>query len=500
MPKCKNCGKWGLFLKLSNNGLCEDCEMAIAIQNRNNNQNARPILHTSVSSSYSSSRSSNTKKCSDSTILSLLRKFTTESEEDFLVTNLHYVPLNSAHIPQDQIHRRLESLVMNKLYKMSSNKTWIRDSVKPDIFFSNYEELMYVLSDLIEFECCFPFYKPIPSEIKQEYTLSRSKLTDDFIYRWWDSVLNQTSGLKTVKGKQNKIEKSKEQLLRYKKYLSDANINLINQLTSTVIDLENLSKKEKDVIPFDVAGEAQITDQLKLNCGVMERHFILIQAQDFYYKYRSTDKKYLEKCIDLCVEDINLLDKLNSEYKISEKDTIYRLSRYSNGLSETDKFRLQDIEEHGFRGDIPAWKRLCIIYEKDNQFDKALEYCEKSITYYTAHGMTMTADDFKKRKERLKLKISKKTAVNSKSSNAIDITPVLSETISSKLQSRLGGLQLDVSNVCNNLQNAECTNNGKRYRIRWDESNPRFVVTEYYDNTYQMHFCHNIDEVVKIIQ
>lgn len=80
-------------------------------------------------------------------------------------------------------------------------------------------------------------------------------------------------------------------------------------------------------------------------------------------------------------------------------------------------------------------------------------------------------------------------------------TPQVSaETVLSKLQSRLGGLQLDVSNVCNNLQNAECTNNGRKYRIRWDESNPRFVVTEYYDNTYQMHFCHNIDDVVGIIK
>ncbi len=404
MPRCKNCGKWGLFLKLSSNGMCESCEAAFKIQNNISDSHApNAVFHTSILSPCSESIDS--KHCSNSTILNLLKKYTTESDESFLVSNLHYVPLNSNHIPKDQLYHRLESVVMMKLYKMSSNKKWIRDSVKPDVYFSNYDELMYVLSDLTEFEVCFPFYKPTPSEIKQEYTLSKSKFNDDFIHRWWDSVLNQVSELKTVKGKQNKIDKCKEQLLQYKKYLSDDNISLVNELTSMVLDLDNISKKEKEAIPFDVAAEAQIIEQLNLNCDITEKHFILIQAQDFYYKYRSTDRKYLEKCIDLCLEDINLLDKLDSEYKKSEKDKIYKLSQYSDGLNQTDKFLLQDIEEHGFRGEIPAWKRLCIIYEKDKQFDKALEYCEKAIKYYTSHGMTMTAGEFKKRRERLESKI-----------------------------------------------------------------------------------------------
>lgn len=34
MPKCKNCGKWGLFLKVSQKGLCEDCEIIEQIKSK----------------------------------------------------------------------------------------------------------------------------------------------------------------------------------------------------------------------------------------------------------------------------------------------------------------------------------------------------------------------------------------------------------------------------------------------------------------------------------
>lgn len=410
MAKCKNCGKWGLFLKLSANGMCESCEMALAIQNRaNTNKNIRTVPQADITSSaFPHSNHNFFKRFSDSSILQLLRKYTPESIEYQLVTNLHYKPINSAHIPKDELYSRLDSVVMNRLYKVSSNKTWIRDAVKPDVFFSNYDELMFVLSELIEFEGCFPFYKPTPSEMKQEYTFSRNELTNNFIYRWWDSVLNQASGLKTIKGKQNKIDKCKNELLLYKNYLSEDNLKLLDELTSAVIDLENLERKDKGVKPFDEAEEKQILNELYSCKTITDRHFALMKAYEFYYKFRDTDRKYLEKCIELSLEDIGLLEQMNSEYKKSERDRVCVLQQHTNRLCQTDKLHLQDVEKHGFRGEIPAWKRLCIIYEKDNQLDKALEYCEKAINYYTDHGMMTTADDFKKRKERLEQKMNKK--------------------------------------------------------------------------------------------
>jgi tetratricopeptide (TPR) repeat protein len=339
-------------------------------------------------------------------ILCLLKKYTSESLEKHFVNELHFTPLYYSKIPKNELFHRLEHIVMDKLYKVGSHKTWVRDSVKPDVFFLNYDELIVLLSELIDFEECFPFYEPKPSEMKQEYMLNRNELTNDFIRRWWDSVLNQASDLKTVKGKQNKIDKCKEQLLLYKNELSEENLNLIENLTSMVIDLENLSKKEKETKPFDIIGETQVLEQLKFSKNVSERHFALIQAQDFYYKFRDTDKKYLDKCVELCLEDINLLDKFNREY-IKEQKKMIKISQSVIGISQEDIRELNKLEKYGFTGIIPAWKRLCIIYEKECKFDKALEFCTKAIEYYSNHGMKIEADDFNKRKEKLEVKQKK---------------------------------------------------------------------------------------------
>ena len=33
----------------------------------------------------------------------------------------------------------------------------------------------------------------------------------------------------------------------------------------------------------------------------------------------------------------------------------------------------------------------------------------------------------------------------------------------------------------------------------YEKNSPRYNVTEYYDNTYVLHFCNDIDDIVKLI-
>lgn len=70
--------------------------------------------------------------------------------------------------------------------------------------------------------------------------------------------------------------------------------------------------------------------------------------------------------------------------------------------------------------------------------------------------------------------------------------------ISTQIENALG-ISLDVTDICGGLKNAECTHNNKKYRIRWSENKPRYNVTEYYDNTYVLHFCNDINDIVKLI-
>lgn len=84
------------------------------------------------------------------------------------------------------------------------------------------------------------------------------------------------------------------------------------------------------------------------------------------------------------------------------------------------------------------------------------------------------------------------------SENPTAAVPVHTPSISAQIENALG-IPLDVTDIYGGLKNAECTHNNKKYRIRWSENKPRYNVTEYYDNTYVLHFCNDIDDIVKLI-
>lgn len=62
-----------------------------------------------------------------------------------------------------------------------------------------------------------------------------------------------------------------------------------------------------------------------------------------------------------------------------------------------------------FNGNIPAFKRLAIIFEKQNQYSKAIEICNQAMEYYKNIEMFNEAAEFKNRKVKLLKKASKST-------------------------------------------------------------------------------------------
>lgn len=79
-------------------------------------------------------------------------------------------------------------------------------------------------------------------------------------------------------------------------------------------------EKQKSLINFDSAQENELLEQYKASKNrLLEQHFTLIKLQEFYYKYRELDNKYLSLCIEFCCEDIAILPKMQNEYKIEEQ-------------------------------------------------------------------------------------------------------------------------------------------------------------------------------------
>ncbi|MDB8556725.1 TerB N-terminal domain-containing protein [Turicibacter sanguinis] len=159
-----------------------------------------------------------------------------------------------------------------------------------------------------------------------------------------------------------------------------------------------------EVLSFDHIQEKELLNQYKKSCSnAMDKHFALIALQDFYYKYRKLDSKYLQICIDYCNEDINLLPQVQSQYVRDEKENINKLSSiYSK------KEIAEQISEIGtFNGNIPAFKRLAIIFEKNKEYLKAIVVCNQAITYYEGITMYDAVAEFEERKKKLQSKLTK---------------------------------------------------------------------------------------------
>lgn len=173
--------------------------------------------------------------------------------------------------------------------------------------------------------------------------------------------------------------------------------------SGNILEPKKKSNKDKiNILFFDEIKERELLDEYKLATDVMQEHFALLPIANFYYKYRDIDNKYLELCIEYCNTDISMLNDLQAFYILDRKKSIMRFSDiYSE--QELSK-KLLDITY--FKGDIPAFKRLAIIYTKRKDYKKAIDICSNAINYYSKYEMKNRVEEFEKRKDKLQSKIN----------------------------------------------------------------------------------------------
>jgi hypothetical protein len=167
-----------------------------------------------------------------------------------------------------------------------------------------------------------------------------------------------------------------------------------------LLDKENVEKLKKQLPVFNESEEGELLKNLKIcENDYVQRHFLYITLQDFYYKYREVDEKYIALCIDYCWKDIESLTEMENQYVLNE---IQHAKEYSNILG--NKLSIQEVDkikETGFNGRIPAFSRLVIIYEKQKRYDEALKICEMAISF------KHEAQEYVERKEKILKKMAK---------------------------------------------------------------------------------------------
>lgn len=153
------------------------------------------------------------------------------------------------------------------------------------------------------------------------------------------------------------------------------------------------SAKTKEALSFDSSYERELLNNYNNTKNYsLDQHFASISLQDFYYKYRNLDKVYLDKCIAYCKDDISKLPKIQTSYIEEEKK---KINSYQWLTQKEKQKEMSDIKP--FYANIPAFKRLAIIYEKEKDYDSAISICEQAISYYTTANMPMLANEFNER-------------------------------------------------------------------------------------------------------
>ena len=161
-----------------------------------------------------------------------------------------------------------------------------------------------------------------------------------------------------------------------------------------------IKKEPKSLLIFDKKEEETLLQALEAHKGnYIQLHLLYTQLAHFYYKYRDLDEKYLNLCITYCLHDIQHLDSLKTQY-IAEQ--IAQLKPTRKGAKKTKEERIKEIQDKGYDQEIACFKRLAIIYEKQGDFDRAIDVCEQAIAfpYNVAAYQTRKAKLLKKKASR----------------------------------------------------------------------------------------------------
>jgi len=100
-------------------------------------------------------------------------------------------------------------------------------------------------------------------------------------------------------------------------------------------------------------------------------HFAYNELIDVYYKQRDDRDDAIKKCIEYCKKDIEIAEEF--------------------------------VAEFGEVPRIPSFKRLAIIYERQDRYEEALVVCDQALDIGTTDG---TKGGFEGRKKRLRKKMN----------------------------------------------------------------------------------------------
>lgn len=154
----------------------------------------------------------------------------------------------------------------------------------------------------------------------------------------------------------------------------------------------------------------QAEELTKSNQNAVDLHYIYIHLIEFYYRQRHTDGSALNKCIEYCKKDIDLFPLFKKAYINEYIDQI----KYVQNFFEKDYAEYKEYERkiEAYKPtipNIPSFKRLAIIYEKQGKYEEAIKICDLAISNNLADD---TKGGFEGRRNRILKKINQQKALS----------------------------------------------------------------------------------------
>lgn len=184
----------------------------------------------------------------------------------------------------------------------------------------------------------------------------------------------------------------------------------LSKLRKSGKESEKIKQQQEIVIKtFDYKKEEMLLKKLKLKMNAIDAHFVYLELQNFYYNYRTIDKKYIEECIKWCNKDIENLEELTLEHR---KNEIKNRNFYLKNKEENKNIKtIEEINNSIFYGNIPTFERLAIIYDKRKEYQKAIDICIIAKEYYKREKVT---ENFKEKIKNFRNRIEKLKKINQK--------------------------------------------------------------------------------------
>ncbi len=275
----------------------------------------------------------------------------------------------------------IENTVYLLYCDFSSSFKWVKDSKKPDTFYSNYIKSIQILTELNKYSKKYQFKKPTPIEQIDDLQSNLTKYANRFISNYWKATKDSADKLKTEKSKQKRYDTFFTTMLNdYSSYLTNENISYILELKNKSNSSSTILIQNNETVfcgSYDVSSIEKIRSIPNSDTSVLR----LLQKSATDHKRNDN----MELAIECLKKSNQISDFSNDVYnKLSEKEYT-RILKYmkSAGLmekAEQEKNRIKRIHPEFYDKRISNLERIKEYLEKANKYNIDIVYITTNNT------------------------------------------------------------------------------------------------------------------------